>query len=944
MSKLTDIKRKIDELDGGAFQNLCDAYLACKGYGNGYSLGMHTGTDKTAKGNPDTYFLKDDNNYVFTMYTTQKSNFIKKAQEDIEKCFDSEKTGVEIENIVEIIYCHTYGRLSAGEDKQLRDLCASKGIKLTIVGIDTLGNDLFFHYPMLAKDILGITVDTGQITDIDSFVQSHDKNKLSAPLETTFMFREKELEEATELLSKSNILVVYGPAGVGKTRFSLKLCETFANKEGYEIICIKSNGLEILEDLISTIESDKKYITLIDDANELAGLRYVLDYLIKEPKNCIFKIIITVRDYARQDVIRTVLDFDKPKKIKIGMLSDDNIKKLMEEHYGITNSLYINRIIEIAEGNTRIAMLAGKMVSESGKLESIRDASELYNNYYSKQLDNILSNSQTEIYSAGVIAFLQAIRLDNLERLADIFASVPLTPDQFCDDIKHLYSLELVDICNDKAVRISDQSFSNFLIKYVFIDKSLISLDLMVRICFEFNKIKTISACNILMNVFSDSTVRNYIEEQINKAWDYLKDDTKKFEPFFKAFHMIRPTETLLTIHQKIQCAESVVYDVSSAELKKDDGKQITDETISILCNFQNHEQLPEAIELLLAYYEKRPDLFEEFYCAFVRELGIDKNSYYTGYFSVKTVVDHLCQLIRTNRNNNTLILFISIASYYLKLSYSQTEGGRRNTVTFYTIPLAFTDTVVNYRNALISELKNIYEDGKFKAEIESVLKNYCNEHTDNINYEIIDNEQNNILSFLPLLDSGNLSHCVIVDHLKTVIDRTGKEYDLSLFSPFIDSSKYRIFCTLKGNRLDFLSMDFEEADKYHHFTVDSLIKDYSVDDFLFLLYISKEAESILENDTYYFSKGLYYVFELISNNRSLYIKMIETYIQLNTPCNLVTSNFIEKLFDFLIKLSIAQLFAISQLCADNFVNFIFEKPSDRQYLKKSCAIRWSFL
>ena len=69
MSKLTDIKRKIDELDGGAFQNLCDAYLACKGYGNGYSLGMHTGTDKTAKGNPDTYFLKDDNNYVFTMYT-----------------------------------------------------------------------------------------------------------------------------------------------------------------------------------------------------------------------------------------------------------------------------------------------------------------------------------------------------------------------------------------------------------------------------------------------------------------------------------------------------------------------------------------------------------------------------------------------------------------------------------------------------------------------------------------------------------------------------------------------------------------------------------------------------------------------------------------------------------------------------------------------------------
>ena len=57
MAKLTDIKYRIDQLDGGAFQNLCDAYLSCRGYGTGYSLGMNTGTDKTAKGNPDTYFL-----------------------------------------------------------------------------------------------------------------------------------------------------------------------------------------------------------------------------------------------------------------------------------------------------------------------------------------------------------------------------------------------------------------------------------------------------------------------------------------------------------------------------------------------------------------------------------------------------------------------------------------------------------------------------------------------------------------------------------------------------------------------------------------------------------------------------------------------------------------------------------------------------------------------
>ena len=44
MPNATDIKYRIDCLDGGEFQTLCDAYLCCRGYGTGYSLGMKTGT------------------------------------------------------------------------------------------------------------------------------------------------------------------------------------------------------------------------------------------------------------------------------------------------------------------------------------------------------------------------------------------------------------------------------------------------------------------------------------------------------------------------------------------------------------------------------------------------------------------------------------------------------------------------------------------------------------------------------------------------------------------------------------------------------------------------------------------------------------------------------------------------------------------------------------
>ena len=164
MSKLTDIKNRIDQMDGGAFQNLCDAYLSYKGYKNVYSLGMLTGTDKTAKGNPDTYF-------VFVMYTTQKSNFLEKAIEDIDKCFDPQKTGVSAGDIAEIIYCHTYGRLGPGDDQYLRQYCEKHGAVLTLIGLDQLGNDIFRECPILARDFLGISIDSGQILPMDMFVR-----------------------------------------------------------------------------------------------------------------------------------------------------------------------------------------------------------------------------------------------------------------------------------------------------------------------------------------------------------------------------------------------------------------------------------------------------------------------------------------------------------------------------------------------------------------------------------------------------------------------------------------------------------------------------------------------------------------------------------------------------------------------------------------------------
>lgn len=133
-----------------------------------------------------------------------------------------------------------------------------------------------------------------------------------------------------------------------------------------------------------------------------------------------------------------------------------------------------------------------------------------------------------------------------------------------------LHRAEIVDLCNDEAARISDQSFSNFLIKYVFVEEKIIPLSTMIETCFQINKSRTIDACNILLNVFSDQSVRGYVETQINIVWDKLEDDHENFLPFFRAFHMVRPTQTLLLLQEYIAQETYHPFDVRTLQLDED--------------------------------------------------------------------------------------------------------------------------------------------------------------------------------------------------------------------------------------------------------------------------------------------------------------------------------------------------------------------------------------
>ena len=457
MANIESIKQKILQLDAGSFQNLCDSYLYKIGYPNIVSLGGEAGTRKTTLGTPDTYFIASNGKYVFVEYTTQKIKLFAKIKDDLKKCLDTSRTGIPYDKISEIIYCHTSSNLTSLQDSEIKALCENIGIKLTVIGIDKLAEDIYLFHHNLSRDFLGISISTGQIQSYDDFINSYNSNRMAAPIDTKFLFREKEFKDIGDAYLKVGVVILTGSAGTGKTRLALHYVKNHPDTNNEKVYCIHSNALPIYEDLKLFIDKPGNYFLFIDDANQLSGLQHIIRYVCMKPEGYNVKILITVRDYALQKVIKDVREITSYEIVNINAFSDDEIKKLLEISLGILNQEYQERIIRIAEGNARIAILAGKVACNSNRLDSINDVSQLYEDYYRSSLeeDQLLGNKNICI-TAGIVAFLEAIHLEHIDAFLPILQQKGLNRDDFIENVHILHELEIVDICNDKAVRGND--------------------------------------------------------------------------------------------------------------------------------------------------------------------------------------------------------------------------------------------------------------------------------------------------------------------------------------------------------------------------------------------------------------------------------------------------------------------------------------------------------
>lgn len=545
MAVLQDIERRIEELSPSGFQQLCDAYLLSKNRGI-YSAFMRKGSmlgkDKTIKGTPDTVIYTYENRILLIEYSTDSTAKAKKLIEDIDKCI--KEYGSKISQVETIILFANY-RLEENEVIEIKGHATSKRANCEIYDVGSLALDINTNHYHLISTHLGIPIDTGQVVSLEIFVREYQRKsaEIATPLDNPFLFRETELTSVVEYLNDSDIVILKGSPGVGKTKLALESIGRYQKEHpSYCCFAISYKYADLLTDLAQNIHADADCILFVDDANTVGHFKQVLGFYKKYRKGCT-KLLITVRNYA----LGTIRDWCypyQPKEVLIETFNADKIEGIVSATYKINNHAYLDTICRLSNGNPRIAMMLAKLASEEQSIQSLNNVAQVFDLYFA----NIYNNEQlTEdiLKVAGLIAFFQYIDYRNDPNLLEHIIPFGINRNDFYDAINILSELEIVDIPLEGYVKIGEQNLSTYIVYRVFIKEKLLSVDILFSLMSERN-VRLFREKVISIDVAFDRDrvsgivrpallryIKNHFDDDLiyvyNNFWVYLIDESLQF-------------------------------------------------------------------------------------------------------------------------------------------------------------------------------------------------------------------------------------------------------------------------------------------------------------------------------------------------------------------------------------------------------------------------------
>ncbi len=905
MSKINQIQNSLRELSQGAFQKLADAYLHQKGYDKINSLGSVIGADKTRKGTPDTYVSRPNGKYVFVEHTTQQTGLYDKLNADLDKCFDEAITGVPIEKIEEVVFCHT-SVLSVDEENTLAEKCRFYDVNLNIFGLSSISLDLYHKYPGLAKDILDIEIDTGQIVSHHDFVTLYNKNKLATRLDTNFHFREEEIKQILIGLDEADLIFIAGRAGVGKTRLALECCKKFCEKHAeYKFSCIFNKGIDLFEDLKVHYSAPGNYLILVDDANRISRFDYIIQLLQERQEGIHLKVLVTVRDYALNKVRQAAKSYNAGVEVELIPLDEKQIKQLVVDEYGINNHLYLDRIWDISQGNPRLAIMAAQIVKRKGTWQSIVDVSALYDEYFisiRKDLEEIGNENLLKV--AGVVAFFRVVDRTNEQLMSAIQEAFKIAPSDFWTGVKKLHDMEVLDVYEDEVARTADQVLATYLFYLSVFKERLLDFGVFLKSFFPAQRSRFVEAINPVLSAFNSPKLTDIMRPKIDEAWADMEKgcDSHGLRNLIEVFWFLKQTDTLIYLKKQIEGIEVEALDISSLDFKAtSDVQSLSLLNIIELFRWSEKSNFEIALNLLLDLLEKKPSELPKVLHLINNQFSFEPESYAIHYSVQKSLVDVVWTRSREAANEFIARVLIATTDSYLSTHYhsARYKGGHK--ISWIKFHLPPTEDVFELRKSMLSRLFKLYNKQSLRHEILNVILNYSRSGFKVSGKEIIATDATEILPFIESeLNPVNYDHCVVANEYLDFLEEREVEFDKSIRDRF----RSKIYILSELILLDFaekrtLHLDFEQYREFKLNQIKEYFKSYRLNDYESFFQQCLEIQKGLDQNhvSYQFQIGVVDVLIALSErNPNLYVDVIEHYLNIGEPLCLLPYQILQRL------------------------------------------------
>ncbi len=711
------VREKIKQIEGGAFQALAQrCYFRKSNIRSVNYSGIKAGSVKTVKSPYDALYQNNAGEWIFfeAGHISDRNQAIKKIEDDINKCLGYEKLHPELGGISSIACCYSCEKLTAA------DLASLQGIdrRVELISADIIAEACCTDYPWLSEEYLGIEISRGQICDVENFISLIENDTFAPSLATEFVGRQKEIDSLKQLLGSHRVVCISGRSGSGKTKIGIEAGLRFAEENDCDFLVIRAGHRPVCDDLVKCCSKDGRYLILLDDANDISGLRSIREFV---SMNGNVRILATVRDYVKARVVDELRRIKGFGEFALSPLEDDEIGKILKDQFEVANQVHLDQIIRVSRGNLRLAILAAESLRQEG-VQSIINVRELLSMCYGGRVSLFSENEKASISIASILGPHETENNPGLKLLEEISG---IGHRAYLTACKSLYEKELLDMVHDfEAISFEEQNLRDYFIYQSIVENRLFTLQDIWRLPSGIRRVSSVT--NTLLNVFYSPEVLSRLTEQTKLIWRDADSEERKL--LIEGVGALIPSESLSYLNTEVQNLEKEEERANYLDVgaKRTNHFGFKSDVLKLASKFfGDADNWKHAFLIVVAMLEKNNTYLDDYCHIFDSLLKPDKHSFCQGYSREHFVLRRLQELYASTQDTTYAVLMIRFASVVLKDAIEGTEMGEGNQFRLYHGMQPYSDELVELRRECISCLKNLREDPRFRDMADSVVFDY---------------------------------------------------------------------------------------------------------------------------------------------------------------------------------------------------------------------------